>query len=61
MPRQRRIEIEEEEKDIYDDISEVLERNCGVPGCRPKFHIDDARDIIEALKARGYPITKGGG
>lgn len=56
MPRLKRIEVEAEEKDIYDDLQEILHSTCAIQGCRPKFHLEEARDIIEALKNRGYNV-----
>lgn len=61
MPRVKRFEVEESERDIYDDLCEILHNGyCAIPGCRPKLHLGEAREIIEALKVRGYPIAVGG-
>lgn len=30
-------------------IAGVLEENCNIPGCRPKFHIENARVIYMKL------------
>lgn len=53
MPRVKKLEIEEEEKDAFDIIAEGLHANCGITGCRPKFHYDDARVIVIKLRDAG--------
>lgn len=52
MPRVKRNDIEDDEdkKDVFDIISEGIQRFCSIPGCRPKFHLDEARSIVEELR-----------
>jgi hypothetical protein len=55
MPRVKKFEPEDEEQDIYDDLCEILHNGyCSIPGCRARLHLGEAREIIEALKARGH-------
>lgn len=55
MPRLKRDEIEDgtEKKDAYDIIAEGIQRGCEIPGCRPKFHMDESRYIVEQLRNAG--------
>ena len=51
MPRLKRSEIDEpEQKDAFDIIAEGIQKGCDIPGCRPKFHMDEARYIVEKLR-----------
>ena len=52
MPRLKRSEYEQEDqkKDAYDIISEGIQKECSIPGCRAKFHLDEARAIVEELR-----------
>lgn len=52
MPRLKREDIEEdsEKKDAYDIISEGIQKWCEIPGCRAKFHLEEARYIVENLR-----------
>lgn len=59
MPRLKRNEYEQddEKKDAYDIISEAVHgTTCAIPGCRPKFHLDEAREIVAKLKQ--YDLLK---
>ena len=53
MPRLKRNEYEQEDekKDAYDIISEGIQKHCEIPGCRPKFHLDEARYIVDQLRS----------
>lgn len=55
MPRLKRNEYEQDEqkKDAYDIIAEGIQKWCEIPGCRPKFHLDEARHIVGELRAAG--------
>jgi hypothetical protein len=61
MPRIKKdVEIEDEKKDAYDIISEGIQRWCEIPGCRPKFHLEEARFIVDNLRNHGLlKIEKG--
>lgn len=52
MPRVKRndYEQEEEKKDAYDIIADGIQKWCEVPGCRAKFHLDEARYIVDKLR-----------
>lgn len=53
MPRVKKIDDEEvsEKQDVYDIIAEGIQKACEIPGCRSKFHMDEARYIVEKLRA----------
>lgn len=55
MPRLKKneVEFEDDAKDAFDIVAEGLHANCGITGCRPKFHYDDARVIIVKLRSAG--------
>jgi hypothetical protein len=55
MPRLKQSENteEKESQDAYDIISEGIQRFCEIPGCRPKFHLEEARLIVEKLRNAG--------
>ena len=40
-------------------IAEILASWCGINGCSPKIHEEEARDIIYNLKRAGYYVVKG--
>ena len=60
MPRgrPRKIPLEPITEDTKDTlawgIAEQLSVYCGVRGCIPKIHLDDANKIVEKLRVR-YP------
>lgn len=55
MPRVKRQESEEdtEKKDAYDIIADGIQKHCEIPGCRAKFHGEEARYIVAALQNAG--------
>jgi hypothetical protein len=58
MPRLKKNELDNDEgqKDAYDIVMEGIQKECSIPGCRPKFHLDEARAIVEEL--RRYNLLK---
>lgn len=60
MPRVKKYDTEDESdsKDAYDIIAEGVQHFCEIPGCRPKFHLDEARYIVEKLRNAGLLIEK---
>jgi len=56
MPRLKRDEIDtgSDKKDAYDIIAEGIQKFCEIPGCRPKFHLEESRAIVEQLRSYGY-------
>ena len=34
------------------EVSNMLSHFCGIPGCGPKFHLDDASRVIELVRKK---------
>lgn len=58
MPRGRPkkdVEQEEiEESNISEVIANELQRWCSIPGCRPKFHLEESQKIVQILKSNNF-------
>jgi hypothetical protein len=55
MPRgrPRKIIVEHVESDSLQwDVAKILSGWCNVPGCGPKFHLENASTIINMIEAR---------
>lgn len=40
-------------------ISDYLARHCDIPGCLPKWHLDDANMLINLLRQHDYILKRG--
>lgn len=53
MPRgrPRKVPVEPIDPDTLQwGVAKILSRNCGVPGCSPRNHLEEASEIIEVIK-----------
>lgn len=60
MPRgrPRKIEVIEEPHSIEWVIARIAHDWCSMGGCQVKHHLQEASDIIDALKIEGFIITE---
>lgn len=49
MSRPKSLLKEETPENIVGEIALYLSKRCGVPGCSPVFHIDEAKQIITII------------
>jgi hypothetical protein len=49
---------EEEIKDVDTEIAELLSSYCLTPGCTPKIHLQEVKEIMQILRDRS--LLKGG-
>jgi hypothetical protein len=53
MPRGRPRTIPKIQPDDLElEIADVISRYCGIPGCGPRNHVDEARNILEVIWKR---------
>lgn len=39
-------------------VAEVLHSNCGIQGCKPKFHFEEAWEIFQLLERDNFIVVK---
>lgn len=56
MPRgrPRKIALEEGYTSLEITVGEFLAGHCGVPGCKPEWHVDEARTLLNLLESKGF-------
>lgn len=60
MPRGRpkKYPVIEEPQTVQWWIAEICHMYCSMPGCSVKLHLEEASEIIDALKEKGYEIME---
>lgn len=49
MSRPKSLVKEDVPTNVAGEIAEYLSKHCGIPGCSPVFHLDNAHDIIRII------------